>query len=327
MRAVVITQHPEQPTLGVEEVDPSLLEGEVLIAVEYTGVNFKDSMTLARGNRVARLSPLIGGVDLAGTVIESSDPGVAVGSTVIAHGHGVGTSHHGGFAELARIPSEWVTPLPAELDARSAMVLGTAGFTAMASLAALEAAGLRPSDGELLVTGAAGGVGSTAVALAAASGFDVVGSSGRPSEADYLHRIGCSSVIGRDDIDPTPTRSLSIERWSGAIDCVGGSTLAGVLRTLHYGAAVAASGLTGGTELTTSVFPFIVRGVKLLGIDSVEMPTPQRSEIWRQLGRRFPLANIEEILEREVGLDEVPEVLRSIASGQVRGRIIVDPRR
>ena len=197
----------------------------------------------------------------------------------------------------------------------------------MASLAALEAAGLRPSDGELLVTGAAGGVGSTAVALAAASGFDVVGSSGRPSEADYLHRIGCSSVIGRDDIDPTPTRGLSIERWAGAIDCVGGSTLAGILRTLHYGAAVAASGLTGGTELTTSVFPFIVRGVKLLGIDSVEMPTPQRSEIWRQLGRRFPLANIEEILEREVGLDEVPEVLRSIASGQVRGRIIVDPRR
>ena len=217
--------------------------------------------------------------------------------------------------------------MPTGHDARSSMALGTAGFTAMASLLALEAGGLTPNLGELLVTGAAGGVGSTAVALAAASGYAVVGSSGREAEAGFLRRIGCSSVIGRQEIDPTPSRGLSEERWAGAIDCVGGTTLTAILKTLRYGGAVAASGLTGGSELTTSVFPFIVRAVRLLGIDSVEMPADERSVVWRQLAKRFPAHRVDDIVEREVGLDEVPSVLEAIAAGRVRGRVVVDPHR
>ena len=327
MRAVIVTQSPDRPSVEVGEVEPSILVGDVLIEVDRAGVNFKDSMTLTAGNRVARISPLIGGVDLAGTVIESDDPSITPGQMVIAHGHGIGTSSHGGFAERARVPSACVVPLPDGLDPRSAMALGTAGFTAMASLLALEMTGLRVDDGELLVTGAAGGVGSTAVALASASGYAVVGSSGRLAEADYLAEIGCSRVIGRAEIDPTPSRGLSEERWSGAIDCVGGATLTAILKTLHYGSAVAASGLTGGAELTTSVYPFIVRAVRLLGIDSVEMPNGQRREVWRQLAERFPAERIDDIIEREVGLAEVPAVLGAIAAGQVRGRVVVDPRR
>ena len=327
MRAAIVTQSPDQPTIEVAEFDPAGLVGDVLVEVAYAGVNFKDSMTLTPGNRVARRSPLIGGVDLAGTVLESNDPGIPPGRRVIAHGHGIGPSHHGGFAPLARVDSASVVALPDGLDARGAMALGTAAFTAMASLHALETTGLHPDQGPLLITGAAGGVGSTAVALAAASGFDVVGSSGRPSEAPFLERIGCSRVIGRDEIDPTPSRGLSDERWAGAIDCVGGSTLTAILKTLHYGSGVAASGLTGGAEFTSSVFPFIVRAVRLLGIDSVEMPARERTEVWRQLALRFPKERIDDIIEREVGLDEIPDVLAQIAAGQVRGRVIVDPNR
>ena len=327
MRAVIVTQSPDHPTICVDEFDPADLDGEILIEVSYAGVNFKDSMTLSPGNRVARISPLIGGVDLAGTVLETSDPRIAVGSSVVAHGHGIGTSHHGGFAPLARVSADSVVPLPEGLDARSAMALGTAGFTAMASLRALEQGGLAPDQGPLLVTGAAGGVGSTAVALAAAAGYDVVGSSGRPAEADYLHRIGCSMVIGRTDIDPTPTRGLSEERWAGAIDCVGGAALTAILKTLRYGSAVAASGLTGGSELTTSVFPFIVRAIRLLGIDSVEMPRAERALVWQQVATRFPADRIDDIVEREVGLDDIPEILEAIANGTIRGRVVVDPTR
>ena len=308
-------------------MDPNQLEGEVLIEVVRAAVNFKDSMALQPGNRVARISPLIGGVDLAGTVLESSDPTIEPGSLVLAHGHGIGTSSHGGFAELARVPARSVVAMPEGLDARGAMALGTAGFTAMASLLALESGGLTPDLGDLLVTGAAGGVGSIAVALAAASGYTVVGSSGRPAEAEFLHHIGCARVIGRQEVDPTPSRGLSEERWAGAIDCVGGATLTAILKTLRYGGAVAASGLTGGSELTTSVFPFIVRAVRLLGIDSVEMPAGERSVVWQQLAARFPSARIDDIVEREVGLDEVPSVLEAIASGRVRGRVVVDPHR
>lgn len=327
MRAVIVTQAPDRPTIAVGQFDPADLEGDILLEVAFAGVNFKDSMTLVPNNRVARRSPLIGGVDLAGTILESSIPDLPTGLEVIAHGHGIGTSAHGGFAELARVDARCVVPLPDGLDARGAMALGTAGFTAMASLRALEVTGLAPGAGDLLVTGAAGGVGSTAVALAAASGYRVVGSSGRPSEAEFLQRIGCSSVIGRQDIDPSPSRGLSDERWAGAIDCVGGPTLTAILKTLRYGAAVAASGLTGGPEITTSVFPFIVRAVRLLGIDSVEMPADERAEVWRQLAGRFPADHIEDIIEREVGLDDVPGVLEAIAEGRVRGRVVVDPHR
>lgn len=327
VRAVVITQEPGGPSATVGDVDPELLVGDLLIEVESAGINFKDSMALEPGNRVARISPLIGGVDLAGTVLEAPPGGPEPGSRVIAHGHGVGTSSHGGFAQLARVSSSWAVALPGSLSPQQAMALGTAGFTAMASLLALEGDGLDPSAGELLVTGAAGGVGSTAVALAAAAGFEVVASSGRSAEHGWLEQLGARRIIGRSDIDPTPERGLSEERWAGAIDCVGGATLVGVLRTLAYGGAVAASGLTGGSRFEASVFPFIVRAVRLIGIDAVEMPAAGRSATWQALADRFPLEALDQIIEREIGLDGVPDALREIAGGRVRGRILVDPRR
>ena len=327
MRAIVVTQQTPSPAVELAEVDETILEGDVLIRVEFAGVNFKDSMVLEDGNRVARISPLIGGVDLAGEVLEAPDGTFPIGSKVIAHGHGVGTAAHGGFAELARVPLDWAVPLPSGLSTRAAMALGTAGFTSMASLLELERHGIEAGSAPLLVTGAAGGVGTTAVALAAASGHEVVGSSGRSEEEPFLRRLGCSEVIGRSDIDPTPERGLSAERWSGAIDCVGGAALPATLRTLRYGAAVAASGLTGGSQLTTSVFPFIVRGISLIGIDSVEMSSGRRQAVWTALAERFPLALLDEIVEREVSLEEVPGVLEEISRGAVRGRVVVDPQR
>ena len=320
----MITGDNSMPAVSVTEVDPDILEGDVLIDVHFAGINFKDSLATRPNNKVARIMPLIGGVDLAGTVLSDSTGTFEPGTAVLGTGHGIGTSWHGGFAERARLPAGWVSPLPAGLDQRAAMILGTAGWTAMASLLELERTGLVPSDGPLLVTGAAGGVGSTAVALAAAAGFDVVASSGRAHEADFLHRLGTQRVIGRDEIGDDSPRVLGEERWAGAIDCVGGETLTQIIRSLHYGGAVAASGMTGGDRFTSSIFPFIVRAVQLLGIDSVEVAPPKRHHVWQQLAQRFPPQLLETILEREISLDDVPEVLELIGSGQVRGRVIVE---
>ena len=324
MRAFLVTSTADGITASIEDVDPGILEGEILIQVDVAGVNFKDSMVRVPGNKVARRSPLIPGVDLAGTVLETVEGGPPIGTAVIAHCHGVGVTSHGGFAPLARVPLEWIQPMPPGLDSRSAMILGTAGFTAMASLVALERHGLTPSSGPLVVTGAAGGVGSTSVAIASAAGYEVVASTGRAHEAPFLEGLGASQIIGRDEIDDRPDRTLGTERWAGAIDCVGGPTLSAILRSLRYGGAVAASGLTGGAELATTVFPFIVRSVALLGIDAVEMGAAERDALWRRLGSDVPHAVIEKLLERTVTLDGVPDALDAIARGGVRGRIIVD---
>ncbi|MEI8049991.1 MAG: acryloyl-CoA reductase [Actinomycetes bacterium] len=325
MRAFTITKTDTDPILQVEDLNPALLEGDVLVNVAAAGVNFKDSMVTQAGNRVARISPLVGGVDLAGEVVESPEGGPAVGSLVIAHGYGIGVAHHGGFAEMARIPHSWVVPLPEGLTPKAAMAYGTAGFTAMASILALEASGLVAGAGPVLVTGAVGGVGSTAVALLAARGYEVVASTGRAGERQFLENLGAHSVIGRDEIDDNVGRPLASERWAGAVDCVGGATLSAIIRSLRYGATVAASGLTGGTEFHSTVFPFIVRGVRLVGIDSVEMPISERTAVWEALAASPFTSRVHEIIDREVGLDGVAGALADIAGGKVRGRILVTP--
>jgi acrylyl-CoA reductase (NADPH) len=302
-------------------------EGEVTVAVEWSAVNYKDGLVTRPGNRVARRSPLIPGVDLAGTVTSSSDPAVRPGQPVVVHGNDLGTAHHGGFAELARVPAGWVVPLPDRLSTRSAAAVGTAGFTAALSVARLERAGLAPDHGPVLVTGAAGGVGSMAVVLLAARGYAVTASTGRPDESGYLRDLGADEVIGREDLVVDPERTLGPERWAGAVDCVGSATLAAVLRTLRYGAAVAASGLTGGSDLVTTVYPFITRGTALLGIDTVRTPIEERRRVWAGLADDVPDGTIERIVEREIGLDGLAEALAAVLDGRIRGRVLVDPRR
>jgi acrylyl-CoA reductase (NADPH) len=302
-----------------------LPDGDVLVRVEWSAVNYKDGMVTQPGNRVARISPLVPGVDLVGTVVEAG--GAEPGRPVIVHGFELGMSHHGGFAEYARVPSEWVVPLPDGLSPRQAAIIGTPGFTAARSLHRLERHGLVPSDGPVLVTGASGGVGSMTVALLAARGFEVVASTGKDAEHPYLLALGASEVIGRDELATDPRRTLGAERWAGAVDCVGGATLASILRTLRYGGAVAASGLTGGPALETTLFPFIVRDVSLLGIDTVQTPVAERRLVWAELAGSFPLHLLDGMVQAEVGLDGLDEALATIAAGQVRGRVLVHPGR
>jgi acrylyl-CoA reductase (NADPH) len=302
-----------------------LPEGDVVVEVAWSAVNYKDGMVTRPGNRVARSAPLVPGVDLVGTVVASSAPLVAVGSEVVVHGYDLGVARHGGFARYARVPSDWVVPLPGGLTPRRAAALGTAGFTAALSLHRLEHHGLRPGDGPVLVTGASGGVGGMAVALCAARGYEVVASTGRTSERDYLVALGATEVIGREDLVVAPERTLGPERWAGAIDCVGGATLAEVLRTLRYGCAVAASGLTGGSAVATTVYPFIVRNAAVLGIDTVQTPITERCSVWVEMAASFPSDVLDSLVEGEVGLDGLAPVLESILAGRVRGRMLVRP--
>ena len=299
--------------------------GEVLVAVEWSAVNYKDGMVARPGNRVARISPLVPGVDLVGTVVASEAPAVAVGTSVIAHGYDLGVARHGGFARYARVPAAWVVPLPDGLTSRRAAVLGTAGFTAALSLHRLEHHGLRPGTGPVLVTGATGGVGGMAVALAAARGYEVVASTGRTSERAYLLGLGAADVVGRDDLVVDPERTLGPERWAGAVDCVGGATLSAVVRTLRYGAAVAASGLTGGVGLETTVYPFIVRNVALLGVDTVLTPIDERRAVWAELAAWAPGPVIDTLVDGEIGLGGVADAQEAILAGRVRGRLLVRP--
>ena len=308
-------------TLTLDALPP----GDVLIAVEWSAVNYKDGMVTRPGNRVARTSPLVPGVDLVGTVAATEDPAFAVGDPVIAHGYDLGVARHGGFAAFARVPAGWVVPLPPDLTSRRAAVLGTAGFTAALSIHRLEHHGLRPGDGPVVVTGAAGGVGGMAVALAAARGYEVVASTGRTSERDYLLALGAAEVIGRDDLVVAPERTLGPERWAGAIDCVGGATLSSVLRTLRYGAAVAASGLTGGSTFESSVYPFIVRNAALLGIDTVLTPIGERRQVWADVAGWVDGEVVDTLVDGEVDLSGLAPVLDAILAGQVRGRMLVRP--
>ncbi|HEY7947270.1 MAG TPA: acryloyl-CoA reductase [Acidimicrobiales bacterium] len=299
--------------------------GEVLVRVEWSSVNYKDALVTRPGNRVARISPLVPGVDLAGVVVASDDPAVAPGTAVLAHGHEIGVARHGGFAAYARVPAGQAMALPAGLSARAAMIIGTAGFTAALSADRLEDHGLRPGDGPVLVTGASGGVGSFAVALLAGRGHEVVASTGKTDERAWLEALGATGVIGRVDLDEDPQRVLGPERWAGAVDCVGGVTLARILRTLRYGAAVAASGLTGGTALETTVFPFITRDVALLGVDTVSTGTERRRAVWERLARDAPAIDLESMVAAEVSLDGLGAAIDDVLAARVRGRVLVRP--
>jgi acrylyl-CoA reductase (NADPH) len=321
--AFVVERNGDSLDQGVRRLSTDdLPAGDVLVRVDWSAVNYKDGMVAQPGNRVARLSPLVPGVDLVGTVVAGD--GDHHGEPVIVHGYDLGIAHHGGFAEYARVPADWVVPLPDGLSPRRAAIIGTAGFTAALSLRRLEIQGLTPDQGPVLVTGASGGVGSMSVALLASRGYEVVASTGKDSEHPYLTGLGASEVIGRD-LGGDPARVLGPERWAGAIDCVGGQTLAAVLRTLRYGGGVAASGLTGGNGLETSVYPFIVRGVALLGIDSVQTPIAERRAVWSQLADAFDDAMLDDMAADELGLEQLPDALSAIIAGGVRGRILVRP--
>jgi acrylyl-CoA reductase (NADPH) len=325
VKAFVATKGDDGVERGVRELAPEDLgDGDVLVRVEYSSVNYKDALATTAKGRVARISPLVPGIDLAG-VVEDAPAGapVAAGDAVLAHGYDIGVAHHGGYAEYARLPQGWIVALPDGLTARQAMVLGTAGYTAARAVMALEGHGVRPGDGPVLVTGASGGVGSVAVSILAARGHEVVASSGKESEHDWLRTLGAAQVISREEAAGDSSRPLESQRWAGAVDAVGGETLAGVLRSLRVRAAAAACGNTGGAELPTTVLPFILRGVALYGIDSVQTPLEERAETWRRLADDLRPPALDDALVSEIGLDELEATLDSILRGEVRGRTVV----
>ncbi|RRQ28261.1 acryloyl-CoA reductase [Rhodococcus sp. Eu-32] len=312
--------------LAKETVDETFLPRHdapaVTIAVEYSSVNFKDALAITPKGGVVRDYPIVPGIDIAGTVVESSSDDIPVGQKVVAHGYDIGTGQHGGYAEYARVPADWVVPLTT-LSTRDAAAIGTAGFTAAMSVEALLTHGIRPDDGPIVVTGASGGVGSVSVDLLSAAGFEVHASSGKKDAVALLTSLGAAHVIGRlpEDPDAKP-RPLGRAEWAGAVDCVGGKTLAHVLSTTRYAGAVAASGLTGGAGLSTTVLPFILRGVALLGIDSVQRPIEKRRATWQQLESTLRPRRLDQLVT-EVPVSNVHAALDDISRGGVTGRTVV----
>ena len=295
-----------------------------LVEVHWSSVNYKDGLASIPTGKVARISPIVPGVDLAGVLAEDA-PGLPAGTEVIAHGYDIGVARHGGYAEYARVPTDWLVALPDGLSTRDAMIVGTAGFTAALSVAALQEHGIAPDAGPVLVTGATGGVGSVAVDMLSNLGYEVVASTGKPESADFLTALGASSIIDRAELSEESRRPLETTVWAGAVDCVGGVTLANVLKKIHYGGSVAASGLTGGGGLPTTVMPFILRGVNLLGIDSVLIPIERRRAIWARIATDLKPSNLDQI-GHAVTLDDLDEVLTAILAGRAQGRSVIDLR-
>jgi acrylyl-CoA reductase (NADPH) len=322
-RAIRVSKSDEGQIVELANLtDADLMDGDVTVDVEYSTVNYKDALALTGKAPIIRTYPLIPGIDFAGTVASSDHQGFAPGDKVILNGWGVGESHHGGFAERARVRGQWLVKVPDGLDTARAMAIGTAGYTAMLCVMALEDQGVKPGDGEVLVTGASGGVGSVAIALLSKLGYTVAASTGRTNEADFLKSLGAASVIDRAEFTGN-VKMLAKSRWAGAVDAVGSTTLANVLSQMNYGGTVAACGLAQGMDLPTSVAPFILRGVKLIGVDSVMCPMPRRAEAWRRLGTDLDLAKLES-LSSHVKLDDVPQVAEDLLAGKVRGRTVVD---
>jgi acrylyl-CoA reductase (NADPH) len=305
----------------VDFEEKDLMDGDVTVRVAWSTVNYKDGLALTGKAPVVRRFPMIPGIDLAGTVETSSNPAWKPGDQVILDGFGLGETHLGAYAEKARVKGEWLVALPAGMSGRDAMGIGTAGYTAMLAVMALEHHGMTPDRGAVVVTGAAGGVGSVAIAVLAKLGYRVIASTGRPQEADYLRDLGASEIIERAELSGTP-RALGRERWAGGIDTVGSTTLANVLSMTGYGGAVAACGLAGGMDLPTSVAPFILRGVCLLGIDSVMCALPRRREAWNRLASDLERGKLA-AMTSEVGLGQVQDFGSAILDGRVRGRIVV----
>ena len=309
------------------EVRPVSLEelpaGEVLIKVAYSSVNYKDGLASIPNGNIVRSYPFIPGIDLSGTVVSSTDSRFREGQSVLATSYGIGVSHFGGFSEYARIPADWVIELPEGLTLREAMIYGTAGFTAALSVQALEAQGMTPDQGKVLVTGATGGVGGAATAILAKLGYQVTASTGRTDEAGYLQALGAAEVISREEVAGTAVKPLDKQLWQAAVDSVGGAPLAAVLSKIAYGGAVAASGLTAGTAVPTTVLPFILRGVSLLGIDSVACPMEKRAKLWQRMAGDMKPDVLDTLVDREISLAELPAALQDILQSGTRGRVLV----
>ncbi|MBP2116317.1 acryloyl-CoA reductase [Paenibacillus silagei] len=309
------------------EVRPVTLEelpaGEVLIKVAYSSVNYKDGLASIPNGNIVRNYPFIPGIDLSGTVVSSKDSRFREGQSVIATSYGIGVSHFGGFSEYARIPADWVIELPEGLTLREAMIYGTAGFTAAMSVQALEAQGMTPDQGKVLVTGATGGVGGAATAILAKLGYQVTASTGRMDEAGYLQALGAAEVISREEVAGSAVKPLDKQLWQAAVDSVGGAPLAAVLSKIAYGGAVAASGLTAGTAVPTTVLPFILRGVSLLGIDSVACPMEKRAKLWQRMAGDMKPEVLDTLVDREISLTELPAALQDILQSGTRGRVLV----
>ena len=305
--------------IGIED----LPQGEVTVAVEYSTVNYKDGLCIGPGGGLVRKYPHVPGIDFAGTVEASDDDRYSPGDKVVLTGWRVGEAHWGGYAQKARVRADWLVPLPAGLDTRQAMAVGTAGFTAMLAGMALEDQGLEKNHGPVLVTGAAGGVGSVATAILANLGYEVAGVTGRPETAEYLKDLGATTIVPREEINETVKRPLESESWAGCVDAVGGAMLARVLGQMKYGASVAAVGLAGGAGLPATVIPFLLRGVNLLGIDSVMQPYPNRLRAWERIARDLPMDKLEAMI-RPATLADLPGLGADILKGQVQGRVVVD---
>ncbi len=306
----------------VDLTEADLMEGDVTVAVEATTVNYKDGLAITGKAPVVRRWPLVPGVDFAGTVTASSHADWRKGDKVILNGWGVGETHYGAYAGRARVKGDWLVPLPDGMSAHDAMAVGTAGYTAMLSVMALERHGILPDRGPVVVTGAAGGVGSVAVSILSSLGYHVIASTGRNAESPYLIDLGAAEVISRDELSQ-PAKPLAKERWAGGVDSVGSHTLANLLSMTSYGGAIAACGLAGGMDLPSSVAPFILRGVSLLGIDSVMAPKPVRLEAWRRIGADLDLKKLS-ALSRTIGFDGIVDAARDIVEGKIRGRVVVD---
>jgi acrylyl-CoA reductase (NADPH) len=325
-KAILVDKESGSYGAHVAELDEARLpEGDVLVDVSYSTLNYKDGLAITGKGPVVRSFPMVPGIDLAGTVAQSTNPVYAVGDTVVLNGWGVGEQHWGGLAQKARLKGEWLIPLPAGFTPRQTMAVGTAGYTAMLCILALERHGVTPAHGDVLVTGASGGVGSFAIALLTRRGYRVVASTGRLQEAEYLKQLGAAEVIDRASLSE-PGRPLQKERWAAAIDSVGGHTLANVCASLRADGAVAACGLAQGMDLPATVAPFILRGVSLLGINSVTRPFAERRQAWQALGETLDLKQLDTIT-REIGLAEAIPAAGELLAGQVRGRIVVDVNR
>ncbi|MEK5442986.1 NADPH:quinone oxidoreductase family protein [Fredinandcohnia sp. FSL W7-1320] len=323
-KAFIVDKTEALFTKGIQEITlDKLPEGDVIIRVKYSSINFKDGLASIPNGRIVRSYPFIPGIDLSGIVVSSESEKFKVGDSVLVTSYDLGMTHFGGFSEYARVPAEWVVPLPRGLTLKESMIFGTAGFTAALSIQRLLESGLTQKDGPVLVTGATGGVGSIAVAILAKLNFHVVASTGKESEHDFLRMLGASEIISREDVTPNEVRPLDKERWAGAIDPVGGNTLASILSHLKYGRSVAVSGLTGGNQVNTTVFPFILRGVNILGIDSVLCPMDTRVKIWEKIASDWKPESLLEIVQ-EVSLEGLEGELDKILKGKLRGRTVVN---
>lgn len=325
MRALVMEQGADGlASARIKDVDEGLMPaGEVTVRVEYSTLNYKDGLCLSpKGGGLVRNYPHVPGIDFAGTVEASEDARYAPGDKVVLTGWRVGEVQWGGYAEKARVKADWLVPLPDGITPRQAMAVGTAGFTAMLAILALEDHGLTPDSGPVLVTGAAGGVGSVATAILANLGYEVAGVTGRPEQADYLKSLGASQIVARTDLNETVKRPLETETWAGCIDAVGGEMLARVLGQLKYGGSVAAIGLAGGASLPASVIPFLLRGVNLLGIDSVMQPFDNRQRAWARIATDLPMDKLE-AMTVPAALEDLPQLGADILKGQVKGRVVV----